>query len=145
MGRLFDLDPSLVEGRLPGATTDTAETARVLFLTVRPGPWSPESVPAALIPPFALLVADGLVVHHVWLGESGSSELLGPGDLISPHEGVDPIVPLRHTWHVANTARLGVLDARVTAIFGAAPNVAANPWVRFTCSRRASSGTSATD
>jgi hypothetical protein len=76
-------------------------------------------------PPFALLVVEGLVVHNVWLGESGSSELLGPGDLISPHEGVDPIVPLRHTWHVANTARLGVLDARVTAIFGAAPNVAA--------------------
>jgi hypothetical protein len=65
MGRLLDLDPSLVEGGLPGARTEAAETARVLFMTVPPGPWSPGSLPATLTPPFALLVAEGLLVSRI--------------------------------------------------------------------------------
>jgi CRP/FNR family transcriptional regulator, cyclic AMP receptor protein len=125
MGGLLDLDPSLVADGLPGAAGEAAAVARVPFVTIPPGPWSPDAVPDGFGRPFAMLVADCLLVHHLWLSQSGSSELLGPGDLISPRETVDPLVPMRHSWHVAARARIGLLDGRLAGVLAAAPLVGA--------------------
>ena len=70
MGGLLDLDPTLVEDGLPGPAGEAAAVACVPFVTIPPGPWSPDAVSDGFGRPFAMLVADGLLVRQLWLSQS---------------------------------------------------------------------------
>lgn len=118
MGRLIDLDPTLVEGQ-PAASS--LATARIAFVTVQPGIWAPEELPGDLGRPFALMVADGILLHHLRLADCVASEVLGPGDLLSPQPQADPLVPIRRSLRVADTARIALLDRRLLPILAGAP------------------------
>jgi hypothetical protein len=122
LSRLIDIDPTLGEG-LPhaGDATSAVATARVPFVAVGPGRWSPDDLPDGLRQPFALLVADGLVLSHLRLADSIASEVLGPGDLLSPHLEREPLVPIRRSLHVAHPARIALLDGRLVPVLAAAP------------------------
>lgn len=118
MGRLIDLDPTLVEGQ-PAASS--LATARIAFVTVQPGIWAPEDLPGDLGRPFALMVADGILLHHLRLADSVASEVLGPGDLLSPQPQADPLVPIRRSLRVADTARIALLDRRLLSVLAGTP------------------------
>jgi len=59
-----------------------------------------------------LLVIEGMLVRHVCCAGLGAAELLGPGDLIRPHQPNRsvPQLPIDSRWRVIETVRLAVLD-----------------------------------
>jgi CRP/FNR family transcriptional regulator, cyclic AMP receptor protein len=64
-----------------------------------------------------LLVMDGLMARHVRLGETTTTELVGPGDILRPPdlEGGEPQFPAGIEFSVLEPARLALLDRDVTA------------------------------
>lgn len=64
-----------------------------------------------------LLVMDGLLARHVRLGETTTTELIGPGDILRPPdlEGGEPQFPAGIEFTVLEPARLALLDREVTA------------------------------
>jgi CRP/FNR family cyclic AMP-dependent transcriptional regulator len=64
-----------------------------------------------------LLVVEGLLARHVRLGETRTTELIGPGDLLRPPdlEGGEPRFPAGIEFSVLEPARLALLDRHVTA------------------------------
>ena len=66
------------------------------------------------VPAVGLLVLEGVLFRRVSVGEKGSRELLGIGDLIRPWQGDEDFVsvPARASWEVLEDCRLAVLDAR---------------------------------
>jgi CRP/FNR family transcriptional regulator, cyclic AMP receptor protein len=64
-----------------------------------------------------LLVMDGLLARHVRLGETTTTELVGPGDILRPPdlEGGEPQFPAGIEFSVLEDARLALLDREVTA------------------------------
>ena len=121
LGRLIELDPTLGESWAAGGAGSALGTARVPFVTVAPGGWSPDELPSSLSHPFALMVVDGLVLQQLHLVDSVASEILGPGDLFSPDSEADPLVPARRSFHVAQAARIVLLDARLMPVLADAP------------------------
>jgi hypothetical protein len=125
LSRLIDIDPTLGEGLPHSGAASALATARVPFVAVGPGRWSPDDLPDGLRQPFALLVADGLVLSHLRLADSIASEVVGPGDLLSPHLEREPLVPIRRSLHVAHPARIALLDGRLVPVLAAAPMLGA--------------------
>ena len=64
-----------------------------------------------------LLVMDGLLARHVRLGETRTTELVGPGDILRPPDldGGEPKFPAGIEFSVIEDARLALLDRDVTA------------------------------
>jgi CRP-like cAMP-binding protein len=108
----LDLVPT-EDGGFPGGIAAVPQ-ALVPVLSLPPGEWSPSSVRPTASRPFALLVVEGLLVQHLRLAGSTASELLGPGDVASPHAHADGFVPVAKHWTVAQPARIALLDARLT-------------------------------
>jgi CRP/FNR family cyclic AMP-dependent transcriptional regulator len=121
LGRLIDLDPTLAEGWTSGGDGSAIATARVPFVAVSPGRWSPDTLPSSVSRPFALLVADGLVLHQLHLADSVAAEILGPGDILTPDLEPDPLLPARRSFLVADAARIAILDARLIPVLAGAP------------------------
>lgn len=60
---------------------------------------------------FGLLMLDGLVARHVLFGQIGSTEFLGPGDILRPWVTPDQdLQALEVRWEVLSPARIAVLD-----------------------------------
>jgi CRP/FNR family transcriptional regulator, cyclic AMP receptor protein len=64
-----------------------------------------------------LLVVEGLLARHVRLGETTTTELVGPGDILRPPEldGAEPQFPAGIRFTVLVDTRLALLDRDVTA------------------------------
>lgn len=64
-----------------------------------------------------LLVVEGLLARHVRLGETTTTELVGPGDVLRPPdlEGGEPKFPAGIEFTVLEPSRLALLDRDVTA------------------------------
>jgi CRP/FNR family cyclic AMP-dependent transcriptional regulator len=64
-----------------------------------------------------LLVMEGLLARHVRLGETRTTELVGPGDILRPPdlEGGEAKFPAGIEFSVLEHARLALLDREVTA------------------------------
>jgi CRP-like cAMP-binding protein len=122
MGRLLDLDPTLAGQR---DANPALASAHVPFLALHPGSWSPEDLPAEAGRPLALMVTDGILLHHLCLADSVVSEVLGPGDLLSPRLEADPVVPIRRSLRLAQPARIAFLDRRIVPVLAGTPQLAA--------------------
>jgi CRP/FNR family transcriptional regulator, cyclic AMP receptor protein len=57
-----------------------------------------------------LLVLDGLIARHVNFGQIGSSEFVGPGDVLRPWVHPESIEMVQERWQVLTPARIAVLD-----------------------------------
>jgi len=87
-----------------------------------PGPWQPPGGcgPIAV----GYLVAEGMLLRRVWVGEGRSVELLGKDDLLLP--GRDESVSFsRVEWEVVERARLATLDLRPGSPTSRRPGVVA--------------------
>lgn len=89
------------------------ETLTVPSVSVRPGRWSPTSLP---VHPLGFLVLDGLLIRQVQLVSHRSCELLSSGDLFYPsqdhsHSALNAVV----RWRVLTRTTLAVLDHDFTA------------------------------
>lgn len=60
---------------------------------------------------FGLLVLEGFAARHVSFGTIASSEVIGPGDLLSPRVSAPPTPDgIRIEWEVLQAVRLAILD-----------------------------------
>lgn len=111
MVRVLDADPGLAERLAPGAWEAARAQAVAPLLKVEAKRWAFLLEERASQRHLGLLILDGLVARHVRFGEIGSTEFLGPRDLIRPWRsprGHTHAIELR--WEVLAPARFAVLD-----------------------------------
>ncbi len=124
---LLELDPEL--GQLLSA--DRREQAerelRVRVSTFPVGEWDGGRLATADPTHLGLLIAEGVLAREVVLGDTVSTELLGPGDIIRPWhlEGPPELLPVTVRWNALSSVRLGLIDRRVTVALGRFPEVSA--------------------
>jgi hypothetical protein len=122
---LLDADPDL--GQL--LEEERREAARrdilVRTTTVPVGEWNAARLAGTDPGNVGLLVLEGVMAREVVVGDTVSTELLGPGDVVRPWQlTADPellVVSVR--WNALSKVRLGVLDRRVAAALGHYPEI----------------------
>ena len=114
---LLDALPDAV-ALIAGADLERARSELMATVLARgEGVW-PAPVPQVFDPlAMGLLVVDGLMTRSVRLGETTTTELVGPGDLLRPPhlEGGEPAFPAGIEFTVLEHSRLALLDREVTA------------------------------
>lgn len=124
---LLDLDPDL--GAL--LSEERREVARrelhVRVTTFPIGEWDGTRLADADPTHLGLLVVEGVLAREVVLGDTISTELLGPGDIFRPWhiEGPPELLPVAVRWNALSTVRLGLIDRRAAAAIGRFPEVSA--------------------
>ena len=114
---LLDLDPDL--GAL--LTDERREAARrelhVRVTTFPIGEWDGSRLADADPTHLGLLVVEGVLAREVVLGDTISTELLGPGDIFRPWhiEGPPELLPVAIRWNALSPVRLGLIDRRAAS------------------------------
>jgi hypothetical protein len=107
---LLDVMPELGDSLDAGAWRQARVRSLVQIEGFEEGPWVPHLTRRTAHPQTALLIASGLLVGEVEIGERCFAELLGPGDLIypwAPRTGAS--VPDRQ-WRALVPGTLAVVD-----------------------------------
>jgi CRP-like cAMP-binding protein len=110
---VIDLD----DGLLPDADDAARLRLTAPLIRLRRGRWTlPETLRERRSQWLGLLVVDGLMIRTVRVSELECCELLGPGDVIRPWDGVDDIAPLASgaSWRVVEDASVVLLDEAFT-------------------------------
>jgi CRP/FNR family cyclic AMP-dependent transcriptional regulator len=105
-----ELGESLSSSELEAATRAIAVHTR----TIEPGPWEPEEELWPVPPTLGLLILEGVLTRDIVFAGRTTTELLGGGDILRPWEDdvqFDPL-PFGVAWHVHETTRVALLDAR---------------------------------
>ncbi len=121
---LTTLDPDLAVGLDEDEAVRAGQTLRVRTMYVPEGPWKPAL--RGRLRALGLLVVDGLIVRRVQHAGGSSAELIGAGDVIRPwQDDEESLLTCEVSWHVADDARMALLDGALTAALGHWPSVAA--------------------
>jgi hypothetical protein len=124
---LLELDSEL--GQL--LTAERREAAqhelRVRVSTFPVGEWDGGRLADADPLNLGLLIVEGVLAREVVLGDTVSTELLGPGDVLRPWhiEGPPELLALTIRWNALSTVRLGLIDRRTTVALGRFPEIGA--------------------
>jgi CRP-like cAMP-binding protein len=122
---LLDLDPELGqlldEERREAAQREL--TVRVTALAI--GEWDGSRLAATDPENVGLLVLDGVMAREVVVGDTVSTELLGPGDLVRPWQltADTELLAVSVRWNALSKLRLAVLDRRVGTLLAQYPEV----------------------
>jgi CRP/FNR family cyclic AMP-dependent transcriptional regulator len=122
---LLELDPEL--GQL--LTRDRRESAereiRVRVSTFPVGEWDGSRLADADPMHLGLLIADGVLAREVVLGDTVSTELLGPGDILRPWhiEGPPELLSVTIRWNALSVVRLALIDRRAAAALARYPEI----------------------
>ena len=122
---LLELDPDL--GQL--LTDDRRQAAqhelRVRITGFPVGEWDGGRLAEADPTHLGLLVVDGVLAREVVLGDTISTELLGPGDIIRPWhiEGPPRLLPLAIRWNALAPVQLALLDRRLANLLARYPEI----------------------
>jgi CRP/FNR family cyclic AMP-dependent transcriptional regulator len=122
---LLDLDPELGQllddERLEAARHDL--TVRVTALPI--GEWDGSRLASTDPENVGLLVLEGVMAREVVVGDTVSTELLGPGDMMRPWQlGADAeLLRVTVRWNALSKLRLAVLDRRMAAALVQYPEV----------------------
>src|SRR3954454_8092128 len=124
---LLELDPEL--GQLLGdERRQSAE--RELWVRVSTfgvGEWDGGRLADADPTHMGLLIVEGVLAREVVLGDTVSTELLGPGDILRPWhiEGPPELLPVTIRWNALSAIRLALIDRRAAAALGRYPEIGA--------------------
>jgi hypothetical protein len=122
---LLDLDPEL--GQLLGddRRAAAARDLRARVTAVPVGEWDGARLAATDPENVGLLVLDGVMAREVVVGDTVSTELLGPGDVVRPWLlGADTeLLRVTVRWNALSKLRLAVLDRRFAAALAQYPEV----------------------
>ena len=111
---LLELDPEL--GQL--LTAERREIAerelRVRVSSFPVGEWDGGRLTDADPMHLGLLLVDGVLAREVVLGDTVSTELLGPGDILRPWhiEGPPELLNVAIRWNALSSVRLALIDRR---------------------------------
>jgi CRP/FNR family transcriptional regulator, cyclic AMP receptor protein len=115
-----DLAPQLDESRR--AAAERASLAALLY--VERGIWDPTGTGSLTRRGHGLLVLDGLLVREVSFRNRSAAEVLGPGDLLRPHDDGESALGMEASWRVLLDLRLAVLDENWSHRMAPFPEVA---------------------
>ncbi len=124
---LLELDPDL--GQLLGDERRAAaeRELRVRITTFPIGEWDGGRLADADPSHLGLLIADGVLAREVVLGDTVSTELLGPGDIVRPWhlEGPPQLLAVTIRWNALSAIRVGLIDRRAAAALARYPEITA--------------------
>jgi CRP/FNR family transcriptional regulator, cyclic AMP receptor protein len=125
--RLLDAHPDLGQGLDAQQAAAAALHAVARTVDLRPGEWTPPSVPRGRSDHLAFLVIEGILSRTVTLAGRTVIELLGDEDLVRPwaDQAEATSVPAEVTWTVLRPARLALLDERFVARIAPWPPISA--------------------
>jgi CRP/FNR family cyclic AMP-dependent transcriptional regulator len=126
--RVLEVDPDLGEDLEPAALAVARPRAIARAHWLEAGRWQPFAEQWDHRGHLGLLVVDGFLARHLYLGERACAEVLGPGDLLRPWVRVDDYssIPIDDSWEVLERTRLAVLDRRFAAALSEWPEVTAS-------------------
>jgi CRP/FNR family cyclic AMP-dependent transcriptional regulator len=119
-------DPDLANGLSPADRTAALALFRAPVIHVGGPRWDPPEYQPDKT--FGLLVLDGLIGRRVRIGRAVGTELLSFGDVLRPwHEPIGwEMIPPELDWRIFQSARLAVLDERITTLIGRRPQLIVN-------------------
>src|ERR1700754_1273169 len=122
---LLELDPELGQLLTPDRRALAERELRVRVTTFSVGEWDGRRLADADPTHVGLLVADGVLAREIVLGDTVSTELLGPGDIVRPwHIGGPPeLLEVAVRWNSLSSVQLGLLDRRLAVALGRYPEV----------------------
>lgn len=123
---ILDEDPELANGLSDEDLAAARRCSRAPLLRISTPRWEPPEFDAATT--YGLLVLDGLLGRRVRIESAVATELLGCGDILRPWDQAtnDERIPAEFDWRVLDPARVAVLDARITRLIGARPQLTVN-------------------
>src|SRR4051794_24777694 len=124
---LLELDPELGQLLPPDRREAAEREIRVRVTTFSVGEWEGGRLADADPSHLGLLVVDGVLAREVVLGDTVSTELLGPGDIVRPWhiEGPPELLPVAIRWNALSSIRLALIDRRAAAALARYPEVTA--------------------
>src|SRR4051795_13180822 len=124
---LLELDPELGQLLTPERREVAEHELRVRVTTFPVGEWDGSRLADADPMHLGLLIAEGVLAREVLLGDTVSTELLGPGDILRPWhiEGPPELLPVTIRWNALSAIRLALIDRRAAAGLARHPEVTA--------------------
>ncbi len=122
---LIEVEPQLAAELEDDERERARRAIMAAAIEVAPGPWEEPAAGYGGGNAYGVLVADGFVLRTVTMGERGTAQLFGPGDVMQswPQEDLPSPVTVEVTWTVVSRATLVRLDDRVIALAGRWPSV----------------------
>src|SRR3954454_219552 len=122
---LIEVDPQLGIELEADQLARARRAIRAAAIEVPTGPWQEPDAGYGEGNAYGVLVAEGFVLRTVTIGERGTAQLFGPGDIMQswPEEDLPSPVAVAVTWTVVGRATLARLDDRVIALAGRWPSV----------------------
>jgi CRP-like cAMP-binding protein len=118
------IDPDLAEGIAEPRLSAAVHACQAKGIEIPPGQWEAEEL-GGEGSGFGLLIVSGILCRRVVQGEFNGAELVGPGDLLRPWEGIGgwTSIPTEASWQVIEPGRLAVLDEGFVRRANAYPEV----------------------
>jgi hypothetical protein len=124
---LLELDPELGQLLTPDRREAAEHELRVRVSTFPVGEWDGSRLADADPMHLGLLIAEGVLAREVVLGDTVSTELLGPGDILRPWhiEGPPELLSVVIRWNALSAIRLALIDRRAAAALARYPEIGA--------------------
>jgi hypothetical protein len=124
---LLDLDPDLGQLLNEERRGAAERELRVRVTTFPVGEWDGARLADADPAHIGLLIAEGVLAREIVLGDTVSTELLGPGDIVRPWhiEGPPQLLAVTIRWNALSPIRLGLIDRRTGAALARYPEITA--------------------
>jgi hypothetical protein len=124
---LLELDPDLGQLLSDERRAAAERELRVRLTTFPIGEWDGGRLSDADPSHLGLLIAEGVLAREVVLGDTVSTELLGPGDIVRPWhlEGPPELLAVTIRWNALSAIRLGLIDRRAAAALARYPEITA--------------------
>ena len=108
---VLQIDPDLAHGLAEPRLSAALRACRAKAIDLPQGRWEGGEL-SAEGSGFGLLVLSGILCRQVVQGECNGAEILGPGDLLRPWEGIGgwASIPTDSSWTVIESGRLAILD-----------------------------------
>lgn len=121
---ILKIDPELADGIAEPRLTAALHACRARVIDVPLGQWDVGDLNGERSG-FGLLIVSGILCRRVVQGESNGSEILGPGDLLRPWDGIGgwASIPTEASWRVLEAGQLAILDEEFVRRAGAYPEV----------------------
>jgi hypothetical protein len=122
---LLELDPELGQLLTPERREAAEHELRVRVSTFPVGEWDGSRLADADPMHLGLLIVEGVLAREVVLGDTVSTELLGPGDILRPWhiEGPPELLAVTIRWNALSAIRLALIDRRAAAAIARYPEI----------------------
>jgi CRP/FNR family transcriptional regulator, cyclic AMP receptor protein len=124
---LLELDPELGQLLTPERREAAEREVRVRVTSFAVGEWDGGRLAGADPMHLGLLISEGVLAREVVLGDTVSTELLGPGDILRPWhvDGPPHLLEVTIRWNALSAVRLGLIDRRAAATLCRYPEIGA--------------------